>query len=460
MFIKLTPKSRINFIVFLFTILVEIICCIGTANVIYDLICTFSFILFFVFFLYQDTIFFIKYINVLVGIVGTACGVIICEEMKIYLSELGVYSSHFGSLPLLELFFTIKFFSLYISDRQTESILAPGKKKIDSINRCIYMILKPLIFLGGLLVFSFVFTKPCFMYRMDRFQYAQAYLNNFGIEKLANLIVFFSPVLIIPFFRGRDINLKNVISELFIPLIPVLLFYIWIGHKFGIFFRIICYYIVPLSCKIKLNRNAKKMAIKILISIGVFLFLLLFLFYTFTARIDMWSAIFRRIAMQGQLWWKIYGIYENQAPRYFEILDEITHIFVPGPDYNHGIYKLMYLTTPRSIVNTKLATGSRYSASGLELPFYYFKEPGVVFVAIFVAFIYSQLTNAIIKSAKNLNCIDLMIFQHILVMFQAASSQGDWEAFWSVKMLIFIIALIVSHLMYRNNKMCNQLCRK
>ena len=174
------------------------------------------------------------------------------------------------------------------------------------------------------------------------------------------------------------------------------------------------------------------------------------------------EAIFDRAAQQGQLWWQIFQLEnDNKTSHFHELTDEIypvrdailsnflgydsaykdkSGIFL-NPDQPYGVYKLMELTIPYSLYLSRLSSGSRYSAQGFELPFYYFKAPGTIIFLVIVAFLIAFFINQIAYSILTEKILYSIIYVKLFLNFYAAFMQGEWSAMFT-RTVVFLILLL------------------
>ena len=111
-------------------------------------------------------------------------------------------------------------------------------------------------------------------------------------------------------------------------------------------------------------------------------------------------------------------------------------------EYNYGVYKIMKLTTPYNIYISKLSSGSRYSAQGIEIAFYYFKYIGIILHAILRAFFEALLVNLLIKYVFSCKFIETIIIARFINIFHSIFTQGDLYTLFSKTSIITLIILL------------------
>lgn len=443
-------KYKKTGIYFLIIMLVEFLCYYFRHSFNTDIICIILFcVLYFIIFLHS-TEWMIKYIRILVWSLGAVVGVFICENVKnLYLYEIDSFSSHKGSIPLLTIFFTICAITLFYHDK---SIAKYKKTSIyfgkNNFNLVVSKYVKSIIFLIGLFLFIKAFPYPSSRYNIGKQVYAKIVLKEFSL--LPIIVQFICPLLLIPFLKNTELTVKRIIKEIIIPLTPFLLYCVWSGNKFGVFFRLFSIYAIPISGIYMHSKKRKLIIIKTIFMMSILLLSFLIIYYISTGVTDIYTALFERAAQQGQLWWKIFGMYENKGSMMSELMDEIKPIFSGKDDYYHGIYKVMYLTTPANIVNAKLSYGTTYSTIGIELVYYYFRDIGVIISAIVFPIMYSILTNLYVKTMLEGKLLETIIYCRLSEeVFSAFSAGLLSNTILSIDSIFLLFVLIISNFIYK-----------
>lgn len=136
---------------------------------------------------------------------------------------------------------------------------------------------------------------------------------------------------------------------------------------------------------------------------------------------DLERYIWNRASQQGQLWWKTYSITQGET-HLTEFEDEIIAV-LNGPlgreeliGANNGIYKIMYLCAPESVIDWKLGTGSRYTEAGMAAVYYYFGGLGVIVFASFMGLAVAAIVNCFLRFLANNNLIAAMFMLRIFMI--------------------------------------------
>lgn len=446
-----------------------------------DCITFILFILFCIYLLKNKFYIFPKYLFVFFYSLYFLTGVFICENSDIFLSELQINASYHGSFSIAVIYNILLIYSLIFFDNIFSKKMKYKKFKSEN-NKYFSLILKmiyPCLFIVGLILFLSVVNHPSFEQNMDRFIYENEYSNSL-LKKIESYYLYCIPLVLLPIFaKNKEVQGKDFVKIL-ITLIPYLLYEIWIGNKFGPFFNIVIFILAPVVVYIgKKNKNKQKKCfyenrsseiyddliikndkiskgifIKLLIVISVLILTILFSYYKIRGN-NIADFLFKRTAQQGQLWWKTYELEKEKTMHLNELDDEIYPFFksnLQPEDMNYGVYKIMKLTTPSVIYNMKVLSGSRYSAQGIEIAFYYFKYIGIVAHAIIRGFFEAFLVNLLIKLLFSNRVICSIIITRFIVINHAIFTQGDLCLFFSNDSIILIIVFILFEILYYKNE--------
>lgn len=422
---------------------------------------------------------FIKYFCAIFYTIFMLCGLFLCNNSNIYLHEIAKYSHYNGSFQIgvvynIIFIASLIFFDNYYSKKFKYYISTKKIKKNKMINNLIYIIM----FFIGLIMFMFVFKHPSFKYNIDRFAYTELYMP-WWLSKLQSMYIYCVPFLMFPIvYNNNKFKLKDF-AKIVISLLPFLLFGVWVGNKFGLFFNIFILLLSPLIVYIskktlkfdkfenlqsdnRLFLVMKRSIKKIIVFSFICLVVLLLPYYTLRG-LEIVDSVFNRTAQQGQLWWATYEIERNQGMHLDEINDEIIPLkssFIGQKiDYTYGVYKIMKITTPSSGYYAKLAIGSRYSAQGIEISFYYFRYFGIILHSFFRGLMEAFLVNLLIKYVFSYKFISSFIISRLIVVNHGIFSQGDLYLLFSKETIFSIILLIFVNMISRKGYTCNNNCK-
>lgn len=362
----------------------------------------FFFGLFIIHILFNYTIILFKYLHYFFACAASIVGCAIIEYTEIYLYEIGEMSSYVGALPLL----TISWWAFFVTLRIHDSWIVKRQKKQGNLrnpdivdyfsvdNRNKNLIAYAAALIGSLFiiyVFFVVLRNPAFILGVDRFRYVDMFdygaLYDQALRGLKYLII---PIIVVAVYK------HSIIGWLAIGVFCLYSF--WIGNKFGSFFSLLCIGTMIFSQRIAESEKISKRKIALVMVIIAVLIGVAVFGVSFTHNEARSQYLFSRIAQQGQLWWKTYD--KSDEIHFSEIGDEIDSIKGVNHDINqnigskHGIYKVMYYTAPRQIVDNKLMTGSAYTEAGLAAAYYYLGVPGCLFFVVIGAVLSSFFVNS------------------------------------------------------------------
>lgn len=435
-----------------------------------DLIILFIFIFMMIsVFQYKPNVF-IKYLFSIFGSVFMLVGLAICNTDNVYLSELATYSKYNGSLPIAILYFILYFAFLLIFDTFfSKKIKYFSRSKETRFNSIYNYFINGIVFVIALVMLLGVIKHPSFLLDIDRFVYETTYLPTWA-NKLQTILLYIMPTILFSIIYKNDKLSANDIKKIILTVLPFIVYGFWTGNKFGLFFNIFILILSPLIVylgkgKLKQDKlddltlndnnemNLKKKTKKILFSSFVVLLLIIVPYYSLRG-LKAGNSLFNRTAQQGQLWWATYEHEKGIGFHTNEISDEITPLFNNNEDSinkSYGIYKIMQITTPYSLYIDKINTGSRYSAQGLEIAFYYFKYVGLIIHAIIRAFVEALLVNLLIKFVFSRRMLETLIIARIILIAHTVFTQGDLYLFFAYDTIVLLIILIFLELLYRKN---------
>ena len=410
---------------------------------------TFVMYIFVIIFLFNDKLL-LKYLNSLISTTFLLVGVFVCDCINVWLAEIDATTYYCGAFNIIAFYHWIFFFTLRRIDPYFEK---HTKRNITKVAIGNASITKTVIKYGGVLVFAFnmglflsVVRHPFFIYGVtNRFEYAQTY-----ISRWQNLIrVFppiFAPLVLVPVIDNARIRIGNIIRKVIIPYVPYILFLIWTGNKYGTYVELMVFILVPLLVTNKFKIKTKAILGYGLLSISVIL-ILLFLYYHLQG-LSIASAayqIYLRVACQGELWWKTIVTVETKGTNVNEFFKEISYqwqaIITEASVKEYGVYHLMNMFGRTSIVYQYSTIGTRYAASGMELPFYCFGYLALL-RPILVGSITAWMNNMYINAVKENRVFTAIVSARIIMLFAPAFTQGDWYAFFSLVPSMFVCMLV------------------
>ena len=381
-------------------------------------------------------VFFVKYIYIFLQLTNLF-GVFVIENFPIYLSELRMESADHNSFLLIAIIQFLFFYVLFVFDSYKEKeITTCFDLQNDEIN--ITSVLINFAILISSLLFLNVVNKPAFSLGIDRFSYTSTYLSG-KWKYLTQVQSYLLPLMAISIVLGY--KRKGII---FVVIYASFLFLT--GHKFGGFIEILAILLPAFYEQIKkrASRWLKILSILIVALTGV---VFVHNYVTYNGRVDNRKYFIERLAQQGQLWWAMYDLPQNKTTHLDELQDEYQIYFGMNKDirdkYNYGIYKIMRLTTPSDIVETKIQSGSRYSCSTYATIFYYFKYPGLIIFVPVLAILFGVIANWFYSSVAAGKMIESIISCIFFLDMHKVMSQSDFHVLFSKRNIIYILAYIL-----------------
>ncbi len=430
------------FIVMLFCVLFS-----NIKTISYIALCIFIF--YWMYLYHFNKTYFIKYLAFIFAAIGTVVGAAIIELFpEQYLPELRCQSHFTGSLPLIIFSYWIFLYVLELRDYHYGDNIR--KIQVDSIEKgqskreINLFAFASCILLFVLFAYVATHTLPASLLGTDRFGFALSYEMPWIISKIS---VSSYLLLIFPL-------LALVYTSRIVAIVSILLYCIfnfWIGEKFGAFFTLMCILLIVMYNKILLV-NQKKLRKYLMVIISIFVVLVVVAVTIFSSSTDTnpYEYFTQRAAQQGQLWWKTYDLYSGTAhPN--EFVNEI-NAFVEGEKSiresvgaNNGIYKVMYLCAPESVVSSRLAGGSRYTQADYAVVYYYFGILGVIIYSIIMGLIISSIVNSFIHSLQNKEYIKAVIYLRFFIMIRTSFSMFTFGGFLSFLSILSYVYLVFAH---------------
>lgn len=393
--------------------------------------------------------FFIKYLYIVFIAFAAITSCVVIEFGSLYVSELRTEATYYGSLPLFVLSFHILFRVILLFESGAKSNLQLAKIELnDRKDVKIIKYISIVVFIIVLVCFIKVLPHPAFINSLERADYARLYgLTGFLGRLSANI-----PRLII--FPYILLMTKNRINKLLATCCVILtvLYYFWTGNKFGVFFQLLYIFLIVFSENI-ISKVGKRKLKRIIVRIGIaFLCLIIatLVIQSFTYNGKIWLYFQQRIASQGQLWWRIYGLF-NGTSHVGEFSNEIRAAFTAKSDVldnvgaNYGIYKMMYLCLPANVVDNYLKAGYRYTEAGFATMIYYFGMIGPIIYAIVMGVSFGWLVNKLCKAISNRDFIRIYIYIRFILLATTSFSMFIFKPFFTVAQFILYLYLICTH---------------
>lgn len=405
--------------------------------------------------------FLLKYIYKTVGILTFILGVFVCDSIPLWLGEIRETTFYSGAFNLIAFYFWLFLTILRLMDYRMSKMIWQKKKctvRLGSFNLTNFLFRngRVIIFVFGMCLFASVATHPIFGESfVNRFEYSQQY-----VSRLLNVVrgypILLSVLVIAPMVNKDKVTLGEIVKNIIVPYIPYILFLIWTGNKFGAFWELIYYLIIPFLAFTSISRRTIKTIVKYTLIIVIALTALLIGYYILNGMnisLAMYT-IGERIACQGELWWKTIAIVDDGSYRIGEMGNEINNIIqsiaTEGQSHHYGVYNLMRILGNPAVVTAYESINTRFSASGIELPFYFIRYFSFIVVPLLTCPFLSWFTNEYISAVKDRRFFAAISSAKLLQLTVAAFSQGDFYAFTSTTSILFMMIFIISVLYSRS----------
>lgn len=362
--------------------------------------------------------FLLKYLYVFFTAGSTIVGCFYIETTPgVWLIELQRTTSFAGSLPLLIFSNWLLIAGLLWFDSKWGCELDARLTMNGSRSHRINFALAWITFITVLIAFANVIFQPSFASGVDRFAFDNLHSNNLVLAISSKILPYLmiSSALVV-----RDGKKWLGLSTVFL----YCLFLFWTGEKFGGFFSLTCIFIFVFYDR--LIEFAKRTTWKAIIAmvcgamalVGIACFA-----YSLINTDSIEDFLEYRIAAQGQLWWSTYEDLDG-ASHFDELEDEFLALSKDGNDIaanvgsNYGIYKIMYYVAPQSLVDAKLARGSRYTSAGFAAAYYYGGFFGTIAFSIVLVFLIALITNGIIRALRSDKLITSILLFRLFTLSQ------------------------------------------
>ena len=393
----------------------------------------------------RKTFIIFKYFAFLFSGMILIAGVAVSEFTTTYLYEINSISGFYGSLPAIIFFYYVFLTMLTIFDDgngkdSLNLFMKKMKKNYAFINHCIAIVSTVVLFMQ----FVKIAKHPAFLLGYDRFQYAAIFGSGTGIWRiigtLSYVVVLFP---LIDFMNGHKIC--GASGVLF-----YVLYYLWNGNKFGPFLTLTCLFLLVYYKKIVVNRKLVK---KIIPLVGLVVVMVVFM-ATFLSSgvmgVSKGAYLASRMAQQGQLWWKTYGLVGTT--HISELDDEVDGIIngsmsIPeNVDSHYGIYKIMYLCGDENYIKYKLSNGSRFTEAGYAAAYYYLGYLGAILFSVVSAFVIAKTMNLLVSSVIKGEFIIIAVITRLFILEREAMSLfifGNFFDFISILSLCIIAVYVL-----------------
>jgi len=393
-----------------------------------------------------------KYMFMVVMFSYHVLSVFISDNLNIYFYNLMKSSYHSGALFPLLIYYILFFSVIYLLEMRNKNELdienqkTPLQFKISGMSITPKMKVRYMsLILIGIMIYMVLRMKSIGFYSLggiDRFQFRATYFNEVD-EKFYTYISWLLPIPLL----GNNLQMKK---QAIFFLILFFAYMIFVGDKFGSFFIAIYFYFLVTWA----TRNIDKKMIKKFFAIVVVLMAILLSFVVFQVMYERgsWEEVIiyfnnRLSGGQSDLWWGVFSTEKDSTWHLKEFfLNEVSAIFSKPNnimEYNFGIYKMMRVTAPASVVSTYLSNGSRFAASTQASLFYYFKYTGLIIGAICLGMATYYLVTKVVRAYQNNDIIKTVLYTMFVSKLIQIMMMSDITMISNVTTIVGFIALLI-----------------
>lgn len=403
----------------------------------------------------------LKYLFMYVMFSYHILSVFIVENYSIYFKNLLETSYRTGALAPLVTFYIIYFSTIFVLERNNHNKFQncdikreyqyflsftsmSNRKRVKTISIILLLIVAMVLFKKRNIGFYS-------MNSIDRFDYAALTFSLFD-TKFYTYIPWLLPVPLI----AKNLGMKKI-GYIFFAL--YLFYMIWVGDKFGSLF--IAFYIFVLVTWTTKQLSKKKFWQMTMICGGAIVALMIFISLQVKYQWGHWSDIpiyfaHRLTGGQSDIWWKIFSMGDgiNWRPGEF-VKDEMTALITTpdrAMDYTFGIYKMMRVTAPKSVVDTYLRRGIRFAASTQATLYYYFDYLGLFVGSFMLAVLGQWIVDRAISSYRSSNIIKSVCYTMFLTKYISIIQMSEFRFLTSKTTLIAGFILLVTKILNRQYK--------
>lgn len=392
--------------------------------------------------------FVLKYTAFLAGAGLAIIGTYIIESSDIWLGELRKYSYHVGAFPLISAYYLLFLFSLELFNEHYSRKKKRGGRIVVISGHANWItsvldIAEYLVFLVTVIMTARLFPHFAILEKLDRFGYRARYIHGIW-ERIANYYIYFIPFLLINWDRHKH----RLITILTLSMYVLYLF--MQGEKFGNYSVLLLFCMMYAVSYVHINQETKKTwkrMIRVVVGVIIASFGVVMLQYTlFPSSTSALEHLKERLAQQGQLWWSIYSIQRGESPKIEEISDELEVYDTEnknGSEPYYGIYKVMYLSAPRSVVTSKISTGSTYTESTAASLYYYFGASALPIFALIMGWYFSFLAYKYADYIRRRCIIEALIVTRLILLSRPFFSNSAFSFLFGADTVFTVILVLM-----------------
>ena len=152
---------------------------------------------------------------------------------------------------------------------------------------------------------------------------------------------------------------------------------------------------------------------------------------------------------QGDVWWGIYNLIRRTGVHYQELWDELGAFQSSSVDQSHyyfGIYKLMWLIAPPSVVMSYASQHARFTASTQASFYYYFGTSGLVIGQMILAMLLHFVVNELIRACTARRVVDSVFYVWLVMQTMRIIFMSDFYLLCAKSTVFSVCVLTAGYL--------------
>lgn len=381
-------------------------------------------------------------------------GMFIIDMSNLYLYEINKQSFYTGMTVEIILIDSLFLLGCYISSERYKEKEVNLNKRLNMKN--IYLIFFILVLLILILV---KINKFAPILGVSRFIYRKLYLNPIE-DKIMRNMIYVIPMVSSLFFIKKYKKKSILLIVLFI------IYYIAIGHKFGIISYVIYYSSLPIiifSNKISLKKITKKFYMVVLL---LFLTIILGIKTGYKYNLSQMISYFNhRISQQAQLYFSTKINKDSELFHISEFQNELKTIgklrLSSELREKVGMNKMMKINMKQEDYEKRVKNKSVLAFAFQGLIYYYFNFFILSIIFFFLGLIYSNLIYLLSYSALNFQIFETIFLARLIQNFHGMFIQGELYRIFSLESIFIYLFLILKNIVYKSYKReKDRLCEK
>lgn len=398
----------------------------------------------------------IKYFYWIFIVIWNLIDVFVLENSLIYLPNLHTYSYHTGSFFIRVAGFLVflTFLMLFDSRHGIKSNSNSSLMKASFASKRLIMLVT--LFSYGMLFVAFIDGARNGYFATEagsRYEYS---MNADSLSRIYYpLLRLTIPIVAIASQRWRRPSILICYITIFLG------YLILTGNRFGALMVVISLaFISYLFPNARSSEEIRSLSKKVLLALGACLVALLV--YSLIQGIYERGSISRAtenlfdriLTGQGDVWWGVYARDPSGVLHLDEIGDELQAFRQSDfsqVEYKFGIYKMMRLVAPDSVLQAYASIGVRFTASTEASVYYYFGFFGLIMYQIGAAWLVSKITNELICACRDQNIFSIICLGFLFNYLLGVVGMSEFYKLLTAPALVCYVVLIFMRLVKQRN---------